>query len=133
MQHPGSDGRFATTQWSLVLGTGDGGDESSRQAMERLCARYWYPIYAFIRRLGNDIHTAEDLTQGFFEFVIQHHLIQKARRERGRFRSYILTSLHHFLHNHHAHATAAKRGGRVRHVSLDDSWAEALLASEPPG
>lgn len=100
-------------------------------AMERLCNRYWFPVYAAIRRQGHDIPRAEDLTQDFFEFAIERGLLQQARREKGRFRSFILTSLQNFLHNHHDRATAVKRGGKYRIVPLDEVGAESLLAREP--
>ena len=123
---------FATTNWSLVLAVMDSAPGRSFDALERLCSRYWFPVYASIRRHGNDVHQAEDLTQGFFEFVIEHGLLQRAQRDRGRFRSFILSSLNNFLHNHHDRATAAKRGGKHRIVPLDDTNAEQILASEPP-
>ena len=130
MNHSKSDG-FATTNWSLVLAVMDTAPGRSFDALERLCTRYWFPVYASIRRHGNDVHQAEDLTQGFFEFVIEHGLLQRAQRDRGRFRNFILTSLNNFLHNHHDRATAAKRGGKHQIVPLDDVNAEQILASEP--
>ena len=130
MNHSQSAG-FATTNWSLVLAVMDTTPARASDAMERLCSRYWFPVYASIRRLGNDVHRAEDLTQGFFEFAIQHRLLQRAQRDRGRFRSFILTSLNNFLHDQHDRATAAKRGGRCVIVSLDNADAENILASEP--
>jgi len=130
MKHSKSEG-FATTNWSLVLAVMDTAPARASDAMERLCSRYWFPVYASIRRLGNGVHQAEDLTQGFFEFAIEHRLLQRAQQDRGRFRSFILTSLNNFLHNHHDRATAAKRGGRCVIVPFDDANAEEILASEP--
>ena len=104
MNHAGSEG-FATTNWSLVLALMDTAPARAFDASERLCSRYWFPVYAFIRRHGNDVHQAEDLTQGFFEFAIEHRLLQRAQREKGRFRNFILTSLTNFLHNQHERAT----------------------------
>ena len=130
MNHSKSDG-FATTNWSLVLASMDTAPARASDALERLCSRYWFPVYASIRRHGNDVHQAEDLTQGFFEFAIEHRLLQRAQRDRGRFRSFILTSLNNFLHNHHDRATTVKRGGRHQIVPLDDVNAEEILASEP--
>ena len=131
MKESRSEG-FDTTNWSLVLAVMDSAPGRSFDALERLCSRYWFPVYASIRRHGNDVHQAEDLTQGFFEFVIEHGLLQRAQRDRGRFRSFILSSLNNFLHNQHDRATAAKRGGKHRIVPLDDTDAEQILASEPP-
>ncbi len=129
MNQSRADG-FNTTNWSLVLAAVDDAPARARDAMERLCSRYWFPVYAFVRRLGNDVHQAEDLTQGFFEYVIEHQVFQRARQDRGRLRSFIICSLKHYLHNQHDHDTAAKRGGRCRIVSFDETEAEQFLASE---
>jgi len=126
-QFPG----FTTTNWSLVLAAGETAPGGATDAMERLCSRYWFPVYASIRRAGNDAHHAEDLTQGFFEFAIERRLLQRARKDKGRFRSFILSSLNNFLHNQHDHASAVKRGGRHQIVSFDEADAEMMLASEP--
>jgi RNA polymerase sigma-70 factor (ECF subfamily) len=95
--------------------------EQALKAMDRLCRRYREPIYAFIRRQGVDHHQAEDFTQGFFEFAIERSVIQRARKEKGRFRSFLLAALKNYLINLHDRATAAKRGGAHQFVSLDDS------------
>ena len=129
MNHSESAG-FTTTNWSLVLALMDTAPSRAFDASERLCSRYWFPVYAFIRRYGNDVHQAEDLTQGFFEFAIEHRLLQRAQREKGRFRNFILTSLTHFLHNQHDRATSAKRGGRCQIIPLNEAHAEEMLASE---
>lgn len=130
MNHFKADG-FNTTNWSLVLALMDTAPARAFDASERLCSRYWFPVYAFIRRHGNGVHEAEDLTQGFFAFALERQLLQRAQRERGRFRNFILSSLSHFLHNQHDRATAAKRGGNCLIVPLDDVNAEEMLASEP--
>lgn len=100
-------------------------------ALEKLCARYWFPIYAFIRRNGHDAHQAEDLTQSFFQFLIERQMLHRARRERGRFRNFILTALANFLHNHRDHVSAAKRGGTHVTVSFDEAHGEETFAQEP--
>ena len=91
-----STGRFATTQWSLVLAAGaaGGGD-----ALARLCALYWYPVFAFVRRQGYSTDDAQELTQGFFTRLIEKNDLGDADRNRGRFRSFLLTSCQHFLSN----------------------------------
>lgn len=94
--------------------------------MSRLCSRYWLPIFKFILGKCRDFHQAEDLTQGFFEFVIRHGVIQRARRERGRFRNFMAASIQHFLHNQHDHATAAKRGGNHPIDRLDTACLESI-------
>jgi RNA polymerase sigma-70 factor (ECF subfamily) len=110
----------------------DTAPDRASEAMERLCARDWFPVYAYVRRRGNEVHQAEDLTQGFFEYVIERQVFQRARQDRGRLRSFILGSLKHYLHNHHDREMAMKRGGRHRIVPLDETIAESLYACEPP-
>jgi RNA polymerase sigma-70 factor (ECF subfamily) len=122
---------FSTTNWSLVLAVMDTAPERAFDALGRLCSRYWFPVYGFIRQHGNDVHQAEDLTQGFFEFAIEHRLMQRAQPDKGRFRNFILAALTNYLHNQHARATAAKRGGKCQIVPLDEACAERLLAAEP--
>jgi len=122
-----SPGQFNTTRWSLVLSCTDSGIESiaARDALSELCKTYWRPIFAYICRRGYSTHDAEDLTQDFFTSVLQGPLLQRADRDRGRFRSLLLKALRDFL----GHATeklgAYKRGGGVKLVSWDDWMAEA--------
>jgi RNA polymerase sigma-70 factor (ECF subfamily) len=127
----GNDPDFTTTHWSLVLAVMDTAPARAFDALEKLCARYWFPIYAFIRRHGHDAHQSEDLTQSFFQFVIERQMLHRAQRDKGRFRNFILASLANFLHNHHDHVSAAKRGGAHVIVSLDEEHAEEILAQEP--
>lgn len=75
---------FNTTNWSLVLAAAGDAPAQARDAMQRLCSRYWFPVYAFVRRRGSEVHQAEDLTQGFFEYVIERQVFQRARQDRGR-------------------------------------------------
>ena len=129
----GSQGRnpdFTTTQWSLVLGAMDTAPARAAAALERLCARYWFPIYAFIRRQGHDVHQAEDLTQSFFQFGLERRVFHQADREKGRFRNFIVASLANFLNNHRDHVAAIKRGGNRVIVSWDESLAEEIFARE---
>jgi DNA-directed RNA polymerase specialized sigma24 family protein len=88
--------RFATTRWTLVLTARDASSPDARQALEALCAQYWYPLYAFLRRQGYDAEKAQDLTQGFFARLLEKHYLDDVRPERGRFRTFLLTSLKHF-------------------------------------
>jgi RNA polymerase sigma-70 factor (ECF subfamily) len=127
----GRDPDFTTTDWSLVLAVMDTAPARAFDALEKLCARYWFPIYAFIRRNGHNAHQAEDLTQSFFQFVIERQMLPRAQRDRGRFRNFILASLANFLHNHHDRVSAAKRGGLHVILSLDETHAEEILAQEP--
>jgi RNA polymerase sigma-70 factor (ECF subfamily) len=115
---------FTTTHWSLIARAGDKDRGSSREALEALCRRYWFPVYAFLRREGNGVHDAEDLTQGFFTRFLEKDYLQDVDRTRGKFRSFLLASVRHFLANSRVHARAAKRGGRRVALSLDFSQAE---------
>ncbi len=120
-------GRFNTTRWSLILSSLEGEcDESkARQALSQLCRIYWRPIFAFICRKGHAVPDAQDLTQDFFVMVLKGNLLQRADRERGRFRSLLLTALQNFLHDAHGKATALKRGGEMQIISWDEWMAEA--------
>jgi RNA polymerase sigma-70 factor (ECF subfamily) len=123
---------FATTRWSVVLLAAEGGEgEAARRSLEVLCRSYWYPIYAYIRRSGHSPHDAQDLTQGFFTFVLEKQLLAKADPTRGRFRSFLLGAARNFLGNEWQKERAAKRGGAVPFVSLDAALAEQRLAVEP--
>jgi RNA polymerase sigma factor (sigma-70 family) len=131
---PGSSSagrQFATTQWSLVAAAGAADDAGSRAALEELCGRYWYPLYAFLRRGGASHADAQDLTQAFLLDLIEHRRLEVADRERGRFRSFLLASLRNFQANQFRAGQAQKRGGSVSHLSLDFGTAEANYAREP--
>src|SRR5262245_55526211 len=97
---------FATTHWSVVLEArqGDCASVAAAAALERVCRTYWYPIYAFIRRRGSDQHEAEDLTQGFFAFVLEKESLKKVDRGKGKFRTFLLAALTNFLANEIAKA-----------------------------
>lgn len=123
---------FATTQWSLVLRANRDSD-SSTAALATLCERYWFPLYAFVRRRGVSVHEAQDLTQDFFARLLEKNSLAAASPERGRFRAFLLTSLKNFLTNEWEKARAQKRGGGVPAISLQltlDS-AESRLSLEP--
>jgi RNA polymerase sigma-70 factor (ECF subfamily) len=99
-------------------------------ALERLCRRYWYPVYAFVRQRGHDTHEAEDLTQGFFHFILERQAFHRVEREKGRFRTFVLTALTNFLHNERDRVQTLKRGGNHHIVSLDEAAAEFVFAME---
>src|SRR5271169_340592 len=107
---PGA-GNFALTRWSVVLAAGSNDSTHARDALERLCRAYWFPIYAFVRRQGHSPHDAQDLTQEFFARLLAKHYLADADREKGRFRSFLLASVKHFLANEWDKARAQKRGG----------------------
>ena len=103
-----------------------------RLAFAQLCERYWFPLYAYVRSVGNDVHRAQDLTQGFFERVMEKNYIGDADPSRGRFRTFLLTSLTNYLANEHDRRMAKKRGGNLQHLSLEFEDAERRYSIDPP-
>ena len=122
---------FATTHWSVVLGAGDASSPEAEAALTRLCQTYWLPVYAFVRKRGHSPEQAQDLTQGFFANFLEKQHVTKANRERGRFRSFLMTSVENFLRNENDRAQAQKRGGGRQLLSLDEQDAEARYLCEP--
>ncbi len=110
---------FATTHWSVVL-EAQGESPAAQEALEKLCRTYWRPIYGFVRRQGSKPEEAEDLTQGFFALILERKDLNIVRKEKGRLRSYLLTSVKHFLADESRHAMAVKRGKGQRLIPLDD-------------
>lgn len=119
VSRPAAGASFPTTHWSIVLDAGAGSASQARAALETLCRQYWYPLYAFVRRVGHSHHEAEDCTQEFFARLLAAEGIARARPERGRFRTFLLTAVRNFLINEWHRARAAKRGAGAEHVSLD--------------
>lgn len=126
-----SANRFHTTHWSLVLAARRTDEVRSQEALALLCGDYWLPLYAFLRRSGHAAHEAEDITQAFFAKVLEKNYLDVAEQSRGRFRSFLLTALKHFLANERKAARAAKRGGGKTTLSLDFAAAEEAYAAEP--
>lgn len=129
--------RFSTTQWSLVLAAGEPDSPRAEEALADLCARYWYPVFAFIRREGYSADEAQDLTQGFFTRLIEKRDLGDADRTRGRFRSFLLAACRHFLSNERDREQALKRGGGHVALSIDaalaeDRYAKSLAHAETP-
>jgi RNA polymerase sigma factor (sigma-70 family) len=124
-------GGFQTTHWSLVLRAGHREDRDADAALAALCERYWYPLYAYVRRHVADTHEAQDLTQEFFARLLEKQYLAVADPQRGRFRCFLLASLKHFLANEWNRAHAQKRGGGVRRLSLDLECGESRLRLEP--
>jgi RNA polymerase sigma-70 factor (ECF subfamily) len=110
---------FATTHWSMVL-EAQGESATAQGALEKLCRTYWRPIYGFVRRQGAGTEDAEDLTQGFFALLLERKDLNTVRKEKGRLRSYLLTSVKHFLADESRHAMAVKRGKGQRLIPLDE-------------
>lgn len=115
---------FKTTQWSLVVAAGQDSSPESRHALEALCQKYWGPLYAYVRRRDYSVQDAQDITQGFFAQFLERGLVQKASRERGKFRAYLLSSLKHYMTDEWRREQAQKRGGGQVLLSLDFDSAE---------
>lgn len=122
---------FPVTQWTVVLAASRTPSPESAAALERLCGLYWYPLYAFARRSGYSPADAEDLTQEFFERLLEHNWIAQADPHRGRFRSFLLMAFKRFLGKEWAKARTLKRGGQVRFVTLPLETAETRYSQEP--
>jgi RNA polymerase sigma-70 factor (ECF subfamily) len=117
--------RFQTTNWSLVFAAG-----GSPEALNDLCARYWPPVYAYVLRCGVDRADAEDLTQAFFGRMLEHRDFAQVDPRRGKFRSFLLAALKHFMSNERDRARAKKRGGDVVHVEIDLATADEALTPD---
>ena len=123
--------RFAATSWTNVMAAQQSGSPEAAAALEKLCGAYWYPLYAYLRRKGNDPHRAQDLTQEFLYRLIKENYLGAADRRRGKFRSFLLAALNHFVSNQRDYERALKRGGRMTFVSLDDTEGETRFLREP--
>ena len=122
---------FATTHWSVVLAAGHSSAPGAESALEQLCRTYWYPLYAFLRREGHSVADAEDLVQGFFLHLLRRDILHTAEPGRGRFRSFLLGTLKHFLSDERGKAEAQKRGGGQQFISWDLASAEHRFQQEP--
>lgn len=122
---------FRKTQWSLVRRATGLDSPESREALEALCRAYWFPIYAFIRRHGNSPHDAEDLTQEFFARLLAGNSMARANPALGKFRTFLLGALNHFLTDAQRKADAAKRGGNVEIISFEQTRAEERYQLDP--
>lgn len=130
---PGRGRLFCTTHWTVVLEAGQEHTDEAQDALATLCETYWYPLYAFARGLGRGPEEAEDLVQGFFVHLIERNTLRVADRERGRFRTFLLTAFKRFTTNDWVRERAQKRGGGERPLSLDYSVGERRLEDEIQG
>ena len=121
-----TDERFAETAWSIVLAAGAETPARAREGMAELCRIYWRPIYAYLRRIGYARQEAEDLTQSFFQHLLENDTLRRASREKGRFRSFLLGALKVCLSDEQARRRTLKRGGGVQFISTDELEAEEL-------
>jgi RNA polymerase sigma-70 factor (ECF subfamily) len=115
----------------VVLAAGDTESVVARAALADLCATYWHPLYAFVRRLGYDAEQSQDLTQEFFARLLEKDYLKAVDRERGKFRTFLLASFRHFLANEYDRANAQKRGGGRSILSLDFRASEQRNRLEP--
>ena len=121
---------FPTTRWTLVVAAADPQRKEARSALVSLCESYWYPLYAYLRRRGYRADQAQDLTQEFFIRVLEGRYLDRADREKGRFRAFILTSLKFFVADEEDRGRAQKRGGGAV-LSLEISSGEDRYQREP--
>jgi DNA-directed RNA polymerase specialized sigma24 family protein len=127
----GEADQFHTTRWTLVIASADDQSQAGRAALAALCQTYWYPLYAFARRRGHSPPDAQDLTQGFFQHVLEHRALSKVDRLKGKFRSFLLACFQNYLSVQAQRAHRLKRGGNCQFVSLDLETAESRYLLEP--
>ena len=123
--------RFETTHWSVVLAAGAGDADMARNALSRLCETYWYPLYLYVRRQGYDVEDARDLTQAFLVSLLDRNDVPRVTPDKGRFRSFLLGSLRHFLLNDLARRRTKKRGVQAHAIPLEFDSAEERYLREP--
>ncbi len=123
-------GQFPTTRWSLVIAAGDSGGKEPRAALVSLCENYWYPLYVYLRRRGYQADAAKDLTQEFVVRLLEGRYLDRADPEKGRFRSFLLTSLKFFVADEEDRQRALKRGGGAI-LPLEFSSGEERYLREP--
>jgi len=118
---------FLATHWTVILAAGENGadTERSRAALSQLCQTYWPPLYTYVRARGYDRHDAQDLTQGFFAYLIEHRIYTRTSRAKGKFRAFLLAALKNFLADARDREQRLKRGGGHTIIPLDDARAEA--------
>ncbi len=128
---PFGNRKFATTHWSVVLAAGNSSSPQHEQALSTLCRLYWYPLFAYLRRIGYDTHQAEDYTQAFFAQMLEKDYLHKVEPKPGKFRSFLLVALKRFIADQRARAHATKRGGAHQTLPLDIEAAENQYTLEP--
>jgi RNA polymerase sigma factor (sigma-70 family) len=114
------NGRFRTTQWTMVLQARDNSRPDAKEGLAKLCELYWPPIYSYLRRAGYAFADAKDLTQGFFAYLLENESLRRLDREKGKFRSFLLICLKNYLKNIRERGSAQKRGGGRTLISLDE-------------
>jgi len=127
---PHTGARFRTTHWSLIVRAGQDDPVAARKALGELCRNYWYPLYAFVRRQGYSPADAEDLTQAFLAKLLENNYLADVRREKGKFRSFLLMAIKRFISHEYERQHAQKRGGFQAVVAIDQDAAESRLCLE---
>src|SRR5215469_15100978 len=127
----GSRGQFPTTRWSLIVASRQKPTTQAKNALAHLCASYWYPLYAYVRRRCERIEDAQDLTQGFFACLLKKDYLKDFDRERDRFRAFLLAAFRHFIANERDRDRSQKRGGGQGPISLDVEEAERRYQLDP--
>jgi len=121
-----TDVRFGETPWSIVVAAGATTEPRAQAALTELCRIYWRPVYAYLRRSGYDTHDAQDLTQSFFQHLVENETLRRVSRHGGRFRSFLVGALKLCLADEQARRHTLKRGGGVQFISTDELEAEEL-------
>lgn len=121
---------FSNTHWTVILQAAQSGTPQAEVALEKLCRTYWLPLHTYVRRRGYAPHDAEDLTQEFFVRLLERRFLAGVSPEKGRFRSFLLASMNHFLANEWDRARAEKRGGKLDFISIDEASVESIHARE---
>ena len=124
-------GAFPNTRWTLVLSASEEDSPKASVALETLCQDYWYPLYCYVRRRGYSAEDSEDLTQSFFQRLLERRDFATADADKGRFRSFLLASLKHFMADQWDRTQAKKRGGDRHIISFDQLAAEERFQAEP--
>ncbi len=127
----GDNGWFANTHWSIVWAARNGDSQVALEALNKLCAAYWRPLFHYLRRRGSDFEEARDLTQGFFAHLLEAEQLRHLQHQEGRFRSFLLTLLNHYVSDQRDKAQALKRGGGQTPVFLDALSEEERYRTEP--
>jgi RNA polymerase sigma-70 factor (ECF subfamily) len=122
---------FHTTHWTIIMTAAQSQMEGGPAALAELCRLYWYPLFVFARRCGYSPDDAQDLTQGFFLQLLEHRIVARADRLKGKFRSFLLASFQNYISNEARRARCPKRGGGCEFVTLDLEWAESRYQLEP--
>jgi RNA polymerase sigma factor (sigma-70 family) len=121
---------FPNTRWSIVLAASQSTPETAG-ALDVICRTYWSPLYAYVRRSGHSPHDAQDITQEFFQRLLEKNWLHSADREKGRLRAFLIVSLKNFMTNRWRHASAQRRGGGRALAEFDTELAESRFAADP--